>query len=36
MLTATAGLWIAGESYDDSQVRASAQNLAGICFLPYS
>jgi hypothetical protein len=36
MLVTSAGLWIGSDNYDGSQMCAGVQNLAGICFLPYS
>lgn len=36
MLLTGAGLWIASDNFDDSQMCAGVQDLAGICFLPYS
>jgi len=36
MLVTSAGLWIASDNYDGSQMCGGQQNLSGICFLPYS
>ena len=36
MLTTSAGLWIASDNQSGSQMCGGAQNLSGICFLPYS
>jgi hypothetical protein len=36
MLTTSAGLWIASDNESGSQMCGGAQNLSGICFLPYS
>ena len=36
MLITSAGLWIASDNFDDSQMCGGADGLAGICFLPYS
>lgn len=35
MLLTSAGLWVASDNYDGSQMCGGVQNLAGICFLPY-
>jgi hypothetical protein len=35
MLTTSAGLWIASDNLDGSQMCGGVQNLSGICFLPY-
>ena len=35
MLATSAGLWIASDNVDGSQTCGGAQNLSGICFLPY-
>jgi hypothetical protein len=35
MLATSAGLWIASDNQDGSQMCGGVQNLAGICFLPY-
>jgi hypothetical protein len=35
-LVTSAGLWIASDNYDGSQMCGGVQNLSGICFLPYS
>jgi hypothetical protein len=35
MLVTSAGLWIASDNLDGSQVCGGVTNLAGICFLPY-
>jgi hypothetical protein len=35
MLITSAGLWIASDNFNGSQMCGSVQNLAGICFLPY-
>ena len=32
----SAGLWIASDNLDGSQMCGGVQNLAGICFLPYT
>jgi hypothetical protein len=32
----SAGLWIASDNFDGSQMCGGVQNLSGICFLPYS
>jgi len=36
MLATSAGLWIASDNFDGSQMCGGVENLAGICFLPYS
>jgi hypothetical protein len=36
MLVTSAGLWIASDNLDDSQMCGGVENLSGICFLPYS
>jgi hypothetical protein len=36
MLLTNAGLWIASDNLDGSQMCGGVQNLAGICFLPYT
>jgi hypothetical protein len=36
MLTTSAGLWIASDNESGSQMCGGAQNLSGICFLPYN
>jgi len=36
MLMTSAGLWIASDNESGSQMCGGAQNLSGICFLPYS
>jgi hypothetical protein len=35
MLLTSAGLWIASDNQDASQMCGGVQNLSGICFLPY-
>ena len=35
-LLTSAGLWIASDNLDGSQMCGGVQNLSGICFLPYS
>ena len=35
-LMTSAGLWIASDNFDGSQMCGGVQNLSGICFLPYS
>jgi hypothetical protein len=35
-LLTSAGLWIASDNFDGSQMCGGVQNLSGICFLPYS
>jgi hypothetical protein len=35
MLLTSAGLWIASDNFDGSQMCGGVQDLAGICFLPY-
>jgi hypothetical protein len=35
MLITNAGLWIASDNFDDSQMCGGVQGLAGICLLPY-
>ena len=35
MLATSAGLWIASDNLDGSQMCGGVQNLSGICFLPY-
>jgi hypothetical protein len=35
MLVTSAGLWIASDNFDGSQMCGGVQNLAGICLLPY-
>ena len=35
MLVTSAGLWIASDNLDGSQMCGGVQGLAGICFLPY-
>jgi len=35
-LVTSAGLWIASDNLDGSQMCGGVQNLSGICFLPYS
>lgn len=36
MLLTSAGLWIGSDNFEGSQMCGGVQNLAGICFLPYS
>lgn len=36
MLATSAGLWIASDNSDGSQMCGGVENLSGICFLPYS
>ena len=36
MLATSAGLWIASDNFDGSQMCGGVENLSGICFLPYS
>jgi hypothetical protein len=36
MLLTSAGLWIASDNFDGSQMCGGVKNLSGICFLPYS
>ncbi len=36
MLLTTAGLWIASDNFDDSNMCGGVDNLAGICLLPYN
>ncbi len=36
MLLTSAGLWIASDNLDASQMCGGVQNLSGICFLPYA
>jgi hypothetical protein len=36
MLVTSAGLWIASDNFDGSQMCGGVENLSGICFLPYS
>ena len=36
MMITSAGLWIASDNQSGSQMCGGAQNLSGICFLPYS
>jgi hypothetical protein len=36
MLLTSAGLWIASDNFDGSQMCGGVENLSGICFLPYS
>ena len=36
MLLTSAGLWIASDNLDASQMCGGVQNLSGICFLPYN
>jgi hypothetical protein len=36
LLATSAGLWIASDNYDGSQMCGGSQNLSGICFLPYT
>jgi hypothetical protein len=36
MLLTSAGLWIASDNYDGSQMCGGVENLSGICFLPYN
>jgi hypothetical protein len=36
MLLTSAGLWIASDNLDGSQMCGGVQNLSGICFLPYN
>jgi hypothetical protein len=36
MLLTGAGLWIASDNLDGSQMCGGVQNLSGICFLPYA
>jgi hypothetical protein len=36
MLATSAGLWIASDNFDGTQMCGGAQNLSGICFLPYT
>jgi len=36
MLVTGAGLWIASDNLDGSQMCGGVQNLSGICFLPYA
>ena len=35
MLLTSAGLWIASDNLDASQMCGGVQNLSGICLLPY-
>jgi hypothetical protein len=35
MLVTSAGLWIASDNFDGSQMCGGVRNLSGICFLPY-
>ena len=36
MLATSAGLWIASDNFDGSQMCGGVANLSGICFLPYT
>jgi hypothetical protein len=36
MLLTSAGLWIASDNFEDTQMCGGVQNLSGICFLPYA
>ena len=36
MLATSAGLWIASDNFDGSQLCGGVENLSGICFLPYN
>jgi hypothetical protein len=36
MLLTSAGLWVASDNYDGSQMCGGVENLSGICFLPYN
>jgi len=36
MLATSAGLWIASDNFDGTQMCGGVQNLSGICFLPYT
>ena len=36
MLVTSAGLWIASDNFDGSQMCGGVENLSGICFLPYT
>jgi hypothetical protein len=36
MLATSAGLWIASDNFDGSQMCGGVENLSGICFLPYN
>jgi hypothetical protein len=36
LLVTGAGLWIASDNFEGSQMCGGVQNLSGICFLPYS
>jgi hypothetical protein len=36
MLATSAGLWIASDNFDGSQMCGGVQNLAGLCLLPYT
>jgi hypothetical protein len=36
MLATSAGLWIASDNFDGSQMCGGVTNLSGICFLPYN
>ena len=35
MLITSAGLWIASDNFDDSEMCGGVSGHAGICFLPY-
>jgi len=35
-LVTSAGLWIASDNMQGSQMCGNVQNLSGICFLPYT
>ena len=36
MLVTSAGLWIASDNFDGTNMCGGLDNRAGICFLPYS
>jgi hypothetical protein len=36
MLATSAGLWVASDNFDGTQMCGGVQNLSGICFLPYT
>ena len=36
LLATSAGLWIASDNYDGTQVCGGVTNLSGICFMPYT
>ena len=36
MLLTSAGLWIASDNLDGSEMCGGTANLSGICFLPYT